>query len=468
MKVLFVRPRYDSGFGMKPIGIAILSAIAKRVGFQTDLFDTGYIEHEFESYDYLEKLQSVGVVKPADFKGYNFIRMKISLEQAVIQAIKKSKPNLMAISVISGQHILAEKISRYAKKYDPQITIIWGGPYVTVCPEEALQQGADYVCIGEGLVAFNNFLKTFVSNGNLSQLNNIWSKCDNKIIRNKLAPIKETLEDLPYLDWSIFDERDFLKPYDGKVLRGGDHMLTWGCPNRCSYCINAYYQDIYKNNGDEFRIRRYSIDRIIKELKYLKETYRLEFLKFCDENFLLAPLKYLRQFSEEYRKEIDIPFTTACDPKRITSEKIDTIKEAGCVSLSIGIESGNDRYRKQVLNRKDSTEDVLKAFSLAKKAGIRTMAFNMIGTPFYTKSIYKETIDLNRKAGVDCSTVSFFYPFKGTELRSIAITNGFYSEEMDKINPTMKIGEPSLVFENLSRNELKEMFDTFVSKVKER
>ena len=58
MNVLFVRPRYDSGFGMKPLGIAVLSAIAKHVGFTTDLFDTGYLEHEFTKYDYLEKLQS--------------------------------------------------------------------------------------------------------------------------------------------------------------------------------------------------------------------------------------------------------------------------------------------------------------------------------------------------------------------------------------------------------------------------
>ena len=179
------------------------------------------------------------------------------------------------------------------------------------------------------------------------------------------------------------------------------------------------------------------------------------------KNGIRLPVEYLEEFAEKYPAEVGIPFTTACHPKLVTEEKINLLKKAGCVSLSIGIETGDDEYRKKILNRTDSIDDVVQAFTLAKNAGIRTMAFNMMGLPFYTREIYEKTIELNRAAGVKYPTVSFFYPFMGTKLREIAIENNFYDPEMDKTNPNMKIASPSLKFDNLSEEQLKEMYSVF-------
>ncbi|MBN1974915.1 MAG: B12-binding domain-containing radical SAM protein [Sedimentisphaerales bacterium] len=461
MKILFVRPRYDDGFGMKPISISILSALAKKAGFETSLFDAGNYDHEFGSYHYLKDLNSVKLMKPVDFSRYNFQKEKMKLEEAIIRKLESFNPDIVAVSVISGQHILAEKISRYIKEYKPAVKIIWGGPHVTVAPYDALHQGADYICVGEGLTAFDKFINVFSRGGDLSSLNNIWSLNNNKPNCNNLASMKESLDDLPYLDWSIFGEKDFLKPYDGEVLRGGDHMVTWGCPNKCSYCINEYYQNLYRDNHRKFVIRRYSPERIISELKYLKDTYKLEFLKFCDENFLLTPVEYLKDFADKYAKEVNIPFTTACHPRLVTEEKIDLLKKAGCASLSIGIETGDAEYRKNILNRTDSIDDVVRAFHMAKNAGIRTMAFNMLGLPFYSRDIYDKTIELNRRSQAQYSTASFFYPFKGTKLREVAIKNKFYVSEMDVNCPMLRMGTPSLVFNEFDADELKEMFSVF-------
>lgn len=464
MKILFVRPRYDDGFGMKPLGLAILSAIAKAEGHQTSLFDTGYIEHELGSYHYLNDLRSVKIMKPVDFSAYALLKPKISLRESLEENLKE-KPDLLAFSVIYGQHFIAEKLSKYAKEFDPNISVIWGGPYVTVDPGGALQRGADYACVGDGLIAFAEFLKAMESGRDPSGIANLWCRRNAKIIRNPLGPLETNLDALPYLDWGIFRKHDFLKPYDGKVLRGGDHMIAWGCINRCSYCINEHYQDLYKQHGHRFKIRRYSVDRIVSELKYQKDLYDLQMYKFCDENFLLVSLPYLREFAKKYAECVGLPFTTACHPKLVTEEKIALLKEAGCVSLSIGIESGNSEYRKNILNRPDSIEDIKRAFSLAKNSGIRTMAFNMFGLPFYTRKIYEETIALNRQAGVEVPTASFFYPFKGTKLRDTSIKHGFYSEEMDALKPYMKMA-PTLTFENLSEDQLKQMFSVFTLYIK--
>jgi radical SAM superfamily enzyme YgiQ (UPF0313 family) len=452
---------------MKPISIAALSGIARAGGFGTSLFDTGSIEHEFGSYHYLKDLRQVKLMKPVDFGPYQIAKEKTTLRDAVVKAMESNNADIIALSVISGQHVLAEKISRYAKEHRGDVKIIWGGPYVNVAPEKALEQGADFVCVGEGLVAFEKFLKAFANGGDLTGIENIWSLGrGSEIIRNDPGPLKENLDDLPYLDWEIFSRADFLKPYDGKVLIGGDHMVTWGCPNGCAYCINEYYRQLYRKHGRQYKVRRFSVDRIVGELKSQKEKYGLEFMKFCDENFLLAPVEYLREFAAKYSEQVVIGFTTACHPKLITEEKINLLKEAGCVSLSIGIETGDGEYRRKILNRTDSIEDVERAFRLAEEAGIRTMAFNMMGLPFYTREIYDETIRLNRRAGVKYPTVSFFFPFMGTKLREVAIENNFYNAGMDKGNPNMKIGTPSLVFEDFTEEQLKQMFGVFALYVK--
>ncbi len=104
------------------------------------------------------------------------------------------------------------------------------------------------------------------------------------------------MDDLPFIDWDVFDKRHFYKPFDGKVYIGGDYMLNWGCLNRCSYCINYFYHQLYQEQG--YNIRRYSIIRIINELEYLKEKYKIEFFKFHDEDFLARPLSNLKELAE--------------------------------------------------------------------------------------------------------------------------------------------------------------------------
>ena len=73
-------------------------------------------------------------------------------------------------------------------------------------------------------------------------------------------------------------------------------------------------------------LRRYSVRRIIDELKFLKTKYQLEFLKFHDEDFLMRPLGNLRELSETYRQEVNLPFVIETNPKTVTREKLSYLK----------------------------------------------------------------------------------------------------------------------------------------------
>lgn len=459
MRVLFVWPNKDA-FGFKPIGLSLLSGIAKNLNWDTKLFDT--TEIDFGYVDNSQKGESAKVFKHVDMDKYGHQKRKIDLGLSFTRVIEEYNPDCLALSVLCDEFLIASKISALAKEINPELPIIWGGKYPTLNPEKTLNMHyADFVCVYEGLEAFGDFLKALSGMRDIDNIPNIWMKKNGLIIKNEIRPLKNGLDDLPYLDWSLFDKRQFYKAYDGKAYVSGDHMLNWGCPYRCTYCINHIYHDAYNN---KYNMRRYSTQRIVDELKCLKDQYGIEFIKFHDEDFLMRPLENLRELSEAYRKEVNVPFVTATNAISATEKKVELLKSMNCVSVTIGIETGDAETRKNLLGRLDTEEDIVRAFSLFKAAGIRTSSFNMLGLPYETRERFKKTVELNRKANVQYPNIGFFYPFEGTELREISIKGGFFDPEGE--DNVYCRDKPALRFDNLSECELKGMLNAFVLHVK--
>jgi len=460
MKVLFVWPNKDS-FGFKPIGLSLLSGIARSLGWEIKLFDTTEIDFGF--VDNTQSGQSARTFRPVDLSQYGIEKTKIDLRSKFIKALEEFGPDCLALSVLSDEFLIAAEISKIAKERYPKLPIIWGGKYPTLNPEKTLRMlNADFVCIAEGFGAFSDFLNTLSKNKDPYNIPNIWVKKNTKIIKNNIRPLKKNLDELPYVDWEIFDRRQFYKPFDGKAYISGDHMLSWGCPYHCTYCINHFYHEMYNN---KYFLRRYSAKRIIDELKYLKGRYNLEFIKFHDEDFLMRPVTNLRELRDAYKQEVNLPFVIETNPKSVTEEKVKLLKEMNCVSASVAIETGDSDLRKRILKRVDSEEDILRAFSLLKEAGIRTSAFNMLGLPFESRQTYMETIKLNKKANAQYPNMGFFYPFGGTKLREISIREGFFDPGNEE-SIVYQHDRPALHFHNLSEKELIEMRNVFVLYVK--
>ena len=104
------------------------------------------------------------------------------------------------------------------------------------------------------------------------------------------------------------------------------------------------------------------------------------------------------------------------------------LKAAGCYRISIGVESGNDHIRNDVMNRKMSREQIVNAFALAHARGIETMAINMMGLPGETDEMIWDTIRLNRQIKPTFSGVNIFYPYRGTKLGDRCFDEGLVDE----------------------------------------
>lgn len=126
-----------------------------------------------------------------------------------------------------------------------------------------------------------------------------------------------------------------------------------------------------------------------------------------------------------------------------------------------GVESGSEKIRREILRRPISDEMIISAFENAKRVGIKTFSYNMIGIPYETTEDIKKTIELNKKINPDEVQCTYFYPFPGTDLFYLCEENGWILDRKIKDYNAESI----VKYDNISADELKKLRDTFAFNV---
>ena len=164
------------------------------------------------------------------------------------------------------------------------------------------------------------------------------------------------------------------------------------------------------------RIR--SVGNVIKELHYLKDNFQFDYVDFQDDTFTLFP-KWLSEFCQVYYYEINIPFACTARVENCSDEVLYNLKSAGCKMILLGLESGDEEYRRGVLNRKMTNKQVVDACKKIKSYGIMLWTFNMVGMPYETRKQILKTIKLNWQIQPDFASTTVYYPFRGTVMGEV-------------------------------------------------
>jgi anaerobic magnesium-protoporphyrin IX monomethyl ester cyclase len=265
MRVLLIWPNKDA-FGFKPMGLSLLSALLKRRGDEVRLFDCTYIDLGHKSAS--EIRTGIRIFKPVDFSGYGMEKKEVDLTSELTRVLDDFRPEIVGVSALSDEVQAGLRASEIVKLWNPDVPVVWGGKAPTMAPEALLAHPeVDWVCVGEGIEFITDFAECIAVGRDPVGLSNVAFRDDHGTVhRNLLRPYYQDLDALPYLDWSIFDRRHFFKPYEGEVRVNGDHMMYWGCPSHCTYCINSAYRNLYGPKAGNF-MRHYSPSRIVEELR---------------------------------------------------------------------------------------------------------------------------------------------------------------------------------------------------------
>lgn len=384
MNILFVIKK-EVYSAQEPLGILYLSSVLKKNGHNVFLSDCS-----FQKIDRLIKEKDIGV---------------------------------FAVSCMNTDYKYYLDLSQKIKESFPRILVVWGGPTPSYSPEIITQGPIDIICRGEGETALLELVNKLDCKQNINDIPNLWIKNDSIIYKNDVGPLIPDLDTLPFPDRFLTNSFPQFRYSSIKVI-----MASRGCPFNCSYCFNHNFKQLYKGKGKIIRTR--SVDNVIEELEELKVNYNAKFFYFFDDIFPFQD-NWLADFSEKYSRRIKTPFTIVTPAVFVNESFVSYLKRAGCISLHLAIECGNERIRREILNKPISNHQIIEAIKTAKKYGLAVCSYNMIGIPSSKFEDELKTLDLNLTAKVDASYVLFCLPFLDTKLGKMAKDAGLISNETE-------------------------------------
>jgi len=348
-----------------------------------------------------------------------------------IKAIGDTSPDIIGFSVVEPTFHLAIKLLRHADDYIKanSIPVVMGGVHAIMAPESIANYPGlvDFICVSEGEIAFVEFCQKLAKGKSVQDQIGFWLKDkDDSWVKNQLASLVD-LEILPVLDFDLFPSSYLNKPMMGKLHRTISIELTRGCPYNCSYCCDHALTELFKSKGRWFR--RKSLEKISRELSTYIKNYDPQFVYMMSESFLAGSLDRVKAFLDFY-KSYAIPFWFNTRPEDINPKKAQLAKEAGCARISIGIESGNEKYRREIMNRLVSNEKIIATADILHDNDISFSVNIIIGSPGETRDMIFDSIKLAKRVNADAVSTHIFNPYYGTKLRAICVENNHIAPDM--------------------------------------
>jgi len=464
-KVLLVYPNLML-VSTLPNNIALLASCIKKEGHDVKVFDTTLYQTTEITNDELrvERMQ----VRPFDMKKRGVETKGGDVYEDFIKVVDGYKPNLIAVTVVDDTVEMGLSLIDSLDFKNKNIPIVFGGVHVFFNKEELIKnENIDMLCIGEGeetIVELCYALKNGLSAENIK---NLWVKKKNgKVIKNQLRPPVD-INNLPFEDFTVFEKKRLYRPMQGKIVSTVPINFDRGCPYQCTFCdapsINKMFQEI----GCYNYYRQKNIERIRSEIQYQVKKHNIEYLYFNSETFLSMPIQKLKEFAKMY-SEFKIPFWCQTRIETVTEEKMKLLKEMNCDRISVGIEHGNENFRKNMLKKTFSNKDIIRAFEILNTYKLKVSVNNMIGFPDETRELIFDTINLNRKIKADSVNGFIFQPYLGTALREYCVKKGYLSNRRIAIGSSegTPIGTSPLKMPQISKEELEGLLRTFVLYIK--
>ena len=398
MKILFIYPNAGSQLGFN-YGIAHLSAVLKEAGHHVALW------------------QLCEDIAP------------LPSEEEFINRLKREAADIIGFSVVTNQWPYARQLASWARKATGA-PLICGGIHTMAAGPQVLQSGVfDYIMRGEAEEALAEFVSCIERGEDVSQVKNLGFMEAGKVRLNPLRPLPD-LEKLPFKDYDIFDFQNIIDAKNGWV----GLMASRGCPFSCTYCFNhqlvsQYREDLHCGFKGLNYIRHFSVEQLMHEIEYLLKTYHNISMFILDDDLFTFYRQYVEQFCEAYPKVSPLPFVVNAHVGFFDQTRARCLADANCQIVKFGVESGSERIRRRILQRRMQNEKIISAIDTAHQHGLHTSVFLMIGLPDENRDDVMATIRLMATARPGRYRWSFFFPFPGTKAYEMSVEGNYIDYE---------------------------------------
>jgi anaerobic magnesium-protoporphyrin IX monomethyl ester cyclase len=353
------------------------------------------------------------------------------------QKISKIKADVIGVTTTMAQLNEALLIPNIVKNGSTKF-IIGGSGVVNLPSTKLYESGYSIICYGEGENTIVELIQAFENELPLINIKGI-SYCSNgREIKTPPRELIEDLDDIPFPARSLLDMEMYLKIWKEKMgVAVTQIMSSRGCPFSCRFCDKKTFGG---------KIRFMSPPRIIEEMKLIYNSYGAEIIYF-EEDLFTFNRKRVLDFCSLMEKEL--PGRMWGAHSRVDTldiEMLTRMKQAGCTDLFFGVESGSQKIL-DFLGKGITVEKIENAFRLAKKVGIKTQMYLIIGVPGETHEDIEMTKRMIAKLEPASIDISFLTPIPGTEIYEM--TKHLIDKDIDFSNYDY--------FENIYRNGIFEV-----------
>jgi len=349
-------------------------------------------------------------------------------------------PDLIGISAWTDWWYPAWETGRRLKEALPHAHLNFGGPHISIYPEETLSLSfADSIIVGDGEVPFL-FLANLVANG---IVDNSLPGLHFKSAGMKPAPhdiyIHSDLDGLPQPDRTLLPIAIY-----GSVLSKGNFVTTMitsrGCPHRCTFCKLNFQKNLAR-----------TAESVVEEFREIRALGIRE-VEIYDDTFTWGRQR-LRQICEALIAEkIDIEWAVRDRVSKAEPELLQLMYRAGCRRIHFGVESGTqhviDRMQKQI-----TLDQARNAVAAAKASGLTVLTYFMFGNLDETVEDMKATVDFALELNAHYSEFSITIPYAGTEMYKEGLELGIISHDYWRdyaLHPIANFMPPELIENNAS------------------
>jgi len=340
--------------------------------------------------------------------------------QEVRSTLAEQKPGVVGISAKSQNFAAACIVARLAKENNKDTVTIMGGPHPSMVGPEVMKcPDIDIAVRGEGECTIVRLLKAIEAHKDLGDVRGICYRHNGDILE---TPSVELIEDLDSLCFPHRSAPEVLLDYEKYPPEAFKYIFALrGCPNKCFFCGS---RKVWTR-----KVRFRSVENVTEEIKGLQKK-GLTSVHFDDDIFGVSK-RHITELCDAIKNHCSrLRWSCETHVHLVDDETMSIMKDAGCYSIQLGVESGNDEILK-AMRKGYTSKQALKACKTIKKHGIQLQAFFMVGFPQETEETLRDTVLAMRKAKCDAVTYSIFTPYPGTEAFEYCREHGLIDEDYD-------------------------------------
>lgn len=337
----------------------------------------------------------------ADVLFLDFIVQKYSPEK-LAEALTAFEPDAVGVTSVTMNFKQAVRILQDARRICPETVTMMGGPHVSFDIENTLNQypELDLIVCGEGEATLEELVPLLKHPDEWKHIRGVAFRNNGVVFKTPERSLISNLDDLP------LPARHFLPMSRYQALGFPVTIITTrGCPNQCIFCLGR------RMVGQRPRFRDPSL--VVDEIEQIL-SFGMTRINIADDLFTASKKRVKALCREIIKRRIHVEWSAFARVNTVSPEILAIMREAGCDTISFGIESGNPEMLKRV-KKGITLEQARQAVAWTREAGMRVHASFMVGLPGETLETMQETKEFAESLDIEYG-FHFLSPFPGTTL----------------------------------------------------